>query len=27
VEYDASRMRPAEVEAALAQVGIAAERT
>ena len=27
VEYDASRMRPAEVEAALAQAGIAAERT
>jgi allophanate hydrolase subunit 1 len=25
VEYDASRMRPAEVEAALAQAGIAAE--
>jgi allophanate hydrolase subunit 1 len=27
VEYDASRLRPAEVEAALAQAGIAAERT
>jgi allophanate hydrolase subunit 1 len=26
VEYDASRLRPAEVEAALAQAGIAAER-
>ena len=26
VEYDATRMRPAEVEAALAQAGIAAER-
>jgi allophanate hydrolase subunit 1 len=25
VEYDATRMRPAEVEAALAQAGIAAE--
>jgi hypothetical protein len=25
VEYDASRMRPAEVEAALAHAGIAAE--
>jgi allophanate hydrolase subunit 1 len=27
VEYDASRMRPAEVEAALAQAGVDAERT
>ena len=27
VEYDATRLRPAEVEAALAQAGIAAERT
>jgi allophanate hydrolase subunit 1 len=26
VEYDATRMRPAEVEAAIAQAGIAAER-
>jgi len=26
VEYDATRMRPAEVEAALAHAGIAAER-
>ena len=26
VEYDATRMRPAEVEAALAQAGISAER-
>jgi allophanate hydrolase subunit 1 len=26
VEYDATRLRPAEVEAALAQAGIAAER-
>jgi hypothetical protein len=26
VEYDATRMRPAEVEAAMAQAGIAAER-
>jgi hypothetical protein len=27
VEYDATRMRPAEVEAAIAQAGIAAQRT
>jgi allophanate hydrolase subunit 1 len=27
VEYDASRMRPAEVESALAQAGVDAERT
>jgi len=26
VEYDATRMRPAEVEAAIAQAGISAER-
>lgn len=27
VEYDATRMRPAEVEAAIAQTGISAQRT
>jgi allophanate hydrolase subunit 1 len=27
VEYDATRLRPAEVEAALARAGVAAERT